>query len=689
MKQPKISLCMIVRNEERNLHRCLESVKGLVDEIIIIDTGSTDRTVQIGKEHGAKVLVYPWNNDFSQARNLGLAAAQGEWILYLDADEALSPLAQKNIKKLLNAPDIEGYFFEIVNFTGKVLDSSRLVHQSCRLFRNRKDYRFMGRIHEQILPSILSSRPNAQILKTDLQIYHYGYMEGNVNRVEKVKRNIELLQIELNQNKNNSFLEYHLGLAYYELGEKKAALEWLKKSYQHLEKGYAFGPTLVRNIALCLIDLGDYQEALDFIEKEIKNYSDYTDLFYLSGLCYLNLKNYSRAIKEFQKCLLLGEVASKYTTTAGTGTFLAHYGLGRAYHGLCENEQAINNYVEAVHIEPSFIEPLYPLVKLLKKKYQNINQVVAYLETEFDFESKYGLAVMADLCGVLGEDQLALSYLERLKTFEELSKDLKILYAKSLLGAGLCNTAYNQFLEILSQPESPDALVLELCLAQWLKNPQESINKLNPKFLERLDVKLQKVLRSIDQLWVLDKEQSGLKRFLLEKVQNWVSFVKEDSTTTYSKNLDEYIEKLMYVLEKCLRYKGFELFQKSSKLLLELDFDQWKLHYLIGELYFKYGYFNEAADELLKSLEFGVQNERVYYYLGEICEQRGLLSEAENLYCHALNINDRMIEYHLAAVRVALKRSKKVVRQILKIAPEAKYFEHELRIIEYCLKKLG
>ncbi len=693
MEQPKISLCMIVKNEEKNLPRCLKSVQNIVDEIIIVDTGSTDSTLQIADEYGAQVTVYPWKNNFSQARNIGLGLARGEWILYLDADEELSLQAQKAIGKLLNSPEIEGYIVEVVNYTGKSVDSSRLVHQNCRLFRNRKEYRFIGKIHEQILPAILKNHSNAQILKTDLQIYHYGYMEGDDNRISKVQRNINILKNELSVLKENSFLEYHLGIAYYELGETRLALEWLKKSFQHLNQGYAFGPTLVRNIALCLYDLAEYRETISFIEREIKNHPDYTDLHYLSGLCFIKLKNYSRAIKDFQKCLLLGEVSSKYTTTFGTGTYLAYYSLGRAYHGLCDTEKAIKNYVEAIHIEPSFTEPLYPLVKLLKKKYQNINLVLSHIETEFDFATDYGLGLMADLCGILREDQLALSYLDRIKASGELSRDLKILYAKSLLGSGRYNAAYDYFNNFTVQTEQMQGLILELCLATWLKNPRESIQKINVNLLELLDVNVKNVLYSIDQLWALDKEQSGIKKFLKDKAQQLGFGGKENIyiqlTKQISTNQEEYADTVLYVLEKCLRYRGIELFKKSSRLFLELNIDQWKLHFFLGELYYKYEYYNEASDEFLKSLEFGVHNERVYHYLGEICEQRGLLSEAENLYCHALNMNDHVLEYHLSAIRVALKRTRRVIKQIIKIMPRSKDINNELKVIDYCLQKLG
>lgn len=140
----KISLCMIAKNEEFNIGRCLSSVKGVVDEIIIVDTGSSDETCQIAQSFGAKVQTFNWNDNFSDARNASLELATGDWILVLDADEELAQESKAILREAVLQSDMEGYFIRIENVAGN--DSCPETHSDTvfRLFRNRKDYRFRG-----------------------------------------------------------------------------------------------------------------------------------------------------------------------------------------------------------------------------------------------------------------------------------------------------------------------------------------------------------------------------------------------------------------------------------------------------------------------------------------------------------------------------------------------------------------
>lgn len=680
---------MIVRDEEENLNSCLASVEGLVDEIILVDTGSTDNTIKIAQNHGAKILNYKWTDDFSKVRNQSLAAAKGEWILYLDADEELPESTQQMIKKMIEAVEVEGYFFQVVNYTGNKRDYSRLVHQSCRLFRNRPDYQFKGKIHEQILPSIYQRFSRAQVLKTDLEIKHYGYMSNNKRRKQKLERNIRILNKELIRLAENSFLEYHLGLSYYELGDKKKALSWFKKSYSHLEQGYAFSPTLIRNIGLCLFELQEYSEVINFINHEITNHPDYTDLYYLKGLASLKNNNYSQAVVEFERCLLIGEVSGKYTTTAGVGSFLAHYNLANAYKGRYERGKAIKHYRESLRIEADFIDPLYPLVILLKEKYQNINDLIAYLDTEFELASRQSFILLADLCASLREDYLAVDYLERVTENTKLPLEAEVLYAKSLLAIGRYNQAYQYFTYLIEEGVEVKRIIIEYSIACWLKSPGGDIDSLSGAFQRISDDGLKYVLASIDSICCGRQQSNGLKVKIKRRFQELIKKYRKNSVEQ-NYIINDYQDKFIYVLEKLLRYNAYELFNMLAyELVNHLEIDEWEKNFIIGEIYYKYEHYNEASRELLKSLDNGGEDDRLYYYLGQICEKRGLLADAENLYCYALNNNEKLIKYHLAVVRVALKRAKKICSQVLQKRPEADYFKREEKTLQYLLEKLG
>src|SRR3989344_1568817 len=185
---PTISLCMIVKNEEKYLEQCLDSVKDLVDEIIIVDTGSTDKTKDIAKKFNAKTFDFKWTDDFSAARNESLKHATKDWTLVLDADEILDKEAVKIIKdELIRNEENDAYLFIQRNYTneskiaGVVIDEHKLGKKSysgwygsliVRLFRNNKGYKFDGTVHELAEPSIESKK--GKIAMTNIPIHHYG-----------------------------------------------------------------------------------------------------------------------------------------------------------------------------------------------------------------------------------------------------------------------------------------------------------------------------------------------------------------------------------------------------------------------------------------------------------------------------------------------------------------------------------
>lgn len=164
-----LSLCMIVKNEERALSRCLDSVAGLASEIIIVDTGSTDATRDIAASYGAKISAFDFSFvDFAAARNQALARASGKWILALDADEILDPASASLILQLIAGDGNDGYYFQRLN---RQTDPARsITDYVIRLFPNRPAYRYRGRVHETIDASILAG--GGRLLRTGVRIDH-------------------------------------------------------------------------------------------------------------------------------------------------------------------------------------------------------------------------------------------------------------------------------------------------------------------------------------------------------------------------------------------------------------------------------------------------------------------------------------------------------------------------------------
>lgn len=210
------SASMIVRNEERFLEGCLESIKNVVDEIVIVDTGSTDRSKEIAARFGVRVIDFPWDGDFSAARNISLDNSRGEWILYIDADERLRPATREEVRHVLSDKSKAAYtvrFRPIAGYT---------AYREYRIFRNDPRIRFQGVIHETIFPSIdaLTEGDGLGIGMCSLTIDHTGY-DGDL--LHKHGRNLPMLVRQIGRDPGRMYLRWQLGVALKGLGDIEGA----------------------------------------------------------------------------------------------------------------------------------------------------------------------------------------------------------------------------------------------------------------------------------------------------------------------------------------------------------------------------------------------------------------------------------------------------------------------------------
>ncbi|TVM00014.1 MAG: hypothetical protein CV087_15955 [Candidatus Brocadia sp. WS118] len=247
----QLSACLIVKNEAALLPHCLKSLSTFVDEIIVVDTGSTDETMKIARKYSAQVHQVPWIEDFSAARNKSLSYARGEWILYIDADETIDRLNANKIRSVINRKDIMGITVRqcIPQQSNNI--ATAYYSEYCRIFRRHKDVRFKGKIHEQILPSI--ERLGGKVLRTDIVIYHWAYAINEEKKRCRAERNLRYLLNELEIVQNDSFIYFNLGITYYELGKKDAAIRSLQHALD-LDNG-SIKRELIGQVHLCLAKL--------------------------------------------------------------------------------------------------------------------------------------------------------------------------------------------------------------------------------------------------------------------------------------------------------------------------------------------------------------------------------------------------------------------------------------------------
>jgi len=188
-----LSLCMIVKNEARNLGRCLDSVEGLAGELIVVDTGSTDETPAIAAGRGAKVVPFDFTTvDFAAARNQAISRASGRWVLMLDADETLEPASRPLVEQFVALDENAGYYAERLNHGPEGGQSN--VDYVVRLFPNRPDYRYRGRVHETIDAAILAG--GGRLRQSGIRIDH-NFASDRDSRRAKNRWYIEILKEEI------------------------------------------------------------------------------------------------------------------------------------------------------------------------------------------------------------------------------------------------------------------------------------------------------------------------------------------------------------------------------------------------------------------------------------------------------------------------------------------------------------
>jgi tetratricopeptide (TPR) repeat protein len=211
-----LSAALIVRDESRVLSECLASIRGVVDEIVVVDTGSVDDTVAIARRYGARVLHHPWADDFAEARNVALDAARGEWILYIDADERLSGRDRERVERMLTGAREVAFRLLLAP------DQFSTPYLECRLWRHDPRIRFRGQVHEKVTPAIaaIAACDGRPITDCDLLLTHLGY-EGDQAR--KHRRNLPLLRAEVPREPENLFNRHHLARVLRGLGEDDEA----------------------------------------------------------------------------------------------------------------------------------------------------------------------------------------------------------------------------------------------------------------------------------------------------------------------------------------------------------------------------------------------------------------------------------------------------------------------------------
>ncbi|OAB40037.1 hypothetical protein PMSD_03040 [Paenibacillus macquariensis subsp. defensor] len=358
-----ISLCMIMKDEELHLERCLSSIHHLVSEIIIADTGSHDKSVSIAHKFGAQVIQIPWEDDFAKARNTVLTQASCSWILVLDADEEADNWQLEELRNLLNNPDNHGYFLSLKSYVGETIDHSYVTDAVCRLFRNDKRITFCDRIHESVAPSIWEI-PDANIAFSSLRIKHYGYLQHELVRKEKGNRNLNIIQHSLQQRPGHLPLLYALGTEYYQLGDYEAASTILIPLLHQIPATSGFTSDLYLKSAYALHMCRKLKQSEAILLEGSMLFPDFTDLLETYAILLAEQGRFSQAYEYLQKALTTGDVSIKYSSTSGSGTYRTHWVAGTICEQMFLFEEALRHYEHSLEFRSDYMPTWRSIVPL-------------------------------------------------------------------------------------------------------------------------------------------------------------------------------------------------------------------------------------------------------------------------------------------------------------------------------------
>ena len=350
-----LSLCMIVRDNEDTIGPCLESIRPWVDEIIIVDTGSKDRTPDICREYGARMFEFPWCDDFSAARNESIKHALGKWVFWMDSDDTITEECGCKLKELTaqDHPDHLLGFIMQVHCPGPEGDVSMTAVDHVKLFRNFPELRFEHRIHEQIIPAI--RRRGGEVAWTDLYVVHSGSDHSVEGRKRKLERDYRLLELDNKERPNHPFVLFNLGMTYADDQKYPEAIKYLKQcldvshpSESQVRKAYAL-------LVNALSQNEQHPEACDYCCQGLTHFPDDKELLFRQAMLHHHFGRLLDAEKIYLR--VLNEETDRHFTSIDVGLcgYKTRHNLAIVYDDMGKLNQAEEQWRRIIEEIPTYM----------------------------------------------------------------------------------------------------------------------------------------------------------------------------------------------------------------------------------------------------------------------------------------------------------------------------------------------
>ena len=354
----ELTVCIITKNEAPKLEKCLKALAPYPWEVVVVDTGSEDNSVEIAKRYGANVCSFAWIDDFAAAKNFAIEQAKSEMVMVLDTDEYLEPLDyEKFIRQIEAHPGAVGRIrhHSLFEADGEEKETQEYIH---RIF-SKELYCYQGKIHEQVVRRTADPKSDErwgyEVYYTELSVFHDGYSGTEEERRKKAQRNIRLLIKAQEEDPEDPYLQYQLGKGYYMAGNYEEAANWFDKAlYCDLNPKMEYVIDMVVTYGYALLKLDRPQMAM-MLEGVYAEFSGSADFHFLMGLIYMNNEIFDRAVEEFIKA-----THQETARTVGVNSYLAWYNAGvireclgdlkgaRKYYGRCGDYEKAKNRLKVL-----------------------------------------------------------------------------------------------------------------------------------------------------------------------------------------------------------------------------------------------------------------------------------------------------------------------------------------------------
>jgi GT2 family glycosyltransferase/tetratricopeptide (TPR) repeat protein len=366
-----VSACLIVRDSQRTIRACITSLLPWVDEIVVLDTGSTDDTAAICLELGCRVYHMTWPDSFAAARNESLKYARGWWIFWMDADDIIDEANGPLIRELVKAapPEVMAYIGRVLcpgSGSEGHLDVTAVHH--AKLFRNLPGIGFEFRIHEQVLPSI--RRLGGRILFSELYVVHAGADRTPEGYRRKLRRDLRLLKMELAERPECPFTLFNLGMTYADAKKYRRAVHWLRRSIAASERGDSQLRKAYALLASSLFQLRRYDETAEAIRQGRELFPEDVELLFREGLLFQEQGRFRQAARAYKAALASNEAPHFASLDVGLRGFKTRHNLARLYGQMGNLEAEEAEWRKVVAEAPTYREGWRALMDCLMERHQ-------------------------------------------------------------------------------------------------------------------------------------------------------------------------------------------------------------------------------------------------------------------------------------------------------------------------------